>query len=219
MGAEIDLFLEPRLWISKLISKLETGNWIHEKNKIRASMTSVVTSIHNFKQESLFRIKACRGVAFCEAGSSLAPLHLSRTLYKSPLFMQNKPNFQDVQMNVTILLIMAYENFIPLAGYKNKPNSNPIRQACVVCEGVAGLIKPNCRKGEIDTKCVFTKDYRKKDDFAVRINKPNFFKCQNERKPNFNKGLQKKRTFSPQKTNPIQTQSVRPALFAKELPD
>jgi len=55
-------------------------------------MTSVVTSIHNFKQESLFRIKACRGVAFCEAGSSLAPLHLSRALYKSTLFMQNKPN-------------------------------------------------------------------------------------------------------------------------------
>jgi len=24
---------------------------------------------------------------------------------------------------------------------QNKPNSNPIRQACVVCEGVAGLIK------------------------------------------------------------------------------
>ncbi len=33
--------------------------------------------------------------------------------------------------------------------------------------------KPNCRKGKIDAKCVFTKDYRKKDDFVVRINKPN----------------------------------------------
>ena len=71
---------------------------------------------------------------------------------------------------------MNYKNCIPLAGYKNKPNTNPIRQACVVCEGVAGLIKPNCRKGKIDAKCVFTKDYRKKDDFVVRINKPNFSK-------------------------------------------
>ncbi len=54
---------------------------------------------------------------------------------------------------------MNYKDFIPLAGQKNKPNSNPI--------------KPNCRKGVIDAKCVFTKDYRKKDDFVVRINKPN----------------------------------------------
>jgi len=131
MGAEIDLFLEPRLWVSKLISKLETGNWylrhwIHEKYKLRASMTSVVTSIHNLKQESLFRIKACRGVAFCEPGSSLVPLHLSRTLYKSALFMQNKPNFLRSQMILSCLYTKDYQNFIPLAGYKNKPNSNPI---------------------------------------------------------------------------------------------
>ncbi len=47
-----------------------------------------------------------------------------------------------------------------------------------------------------------TKDYRKKDDFVVRINKPNFQNAKNERKLNFNKGLQKKRLFSRQKTNP-----------------
>ena len=127
MGAEIDLFLEPRLWASKLISKLETGNWIHEKNKLRASMTSVVTSIHNFKQESLFRIKACRGVAFCESGSSLAPLHLSRELYKSPLFMQNKPNFQKSQMNVNPYNTTDYENISDWTLGQNKPNSNPIK--------------------------------------------------------------------------------------------
>jgi len=129
MGAEIDLFLEPRLWVSKLISKLETGNWylrhwIHEKNKLQASMTSVVTSIHNFKQESLFRNKDCRGVVFCEAGSSLAPLHLSRTLYKSPLFMQNKPNFQKSQMNLSVCIIIAYENKSNRTLGENKPNQN-----------------------------------------------------------------------------------------------
>jgi len=52
-----------------------------------------------------------------------------------------------------------------------------------------------------------TKDYRKNDDFIVRINKPNFQNAKNERKLNFNKGLQKKRCFrSPKnkpKTNPI----------------
>jgi hypothetical protein len=153
MGAEIDLLLEPRLWASKLESKLETGNWylrhwIHEKNKLRASMTSVVTSIHNFKQESLFRIKACRGVAFCKPGSSLAPLHLSRILYKSTLFMQNKPNFQKAKMNVNIYNIKDYQNFIPLAGYKNKPNSNPI--------------KPNLLKTQMNVNLTLTMDYRKK---------------------------------------------------------
>jgi len=28
-------------------------------------------------------------------------------------------------MNISILKTMAYKNFIPLAGHKNKPNSNP----------------------------------------------------------------------------------------------
>jgi hypothetical protein len=167
MGAEIGLFLEPCLWVSKLVSKLETGNWylrhwIHEKNKIRASMTSVVTSIHNFKQESLFRIKACRGVAFCEAGSSLGPLHLSSVLYKSPFFMQNKPNLLGAQMNVSIYYLKAYKNETAFRRVKNKPNSNPN--------------KPNFRKAQMNVNSFITKDYRKKDDFSVRINKPNFVK-------------------------------------------
>ena len=91
--------------------------------------------------------------------------HLS-TSVENPLqidlFMQNKPNFRKAKMNLNIYYTKVYNNFIPLAGYKNKPNSNPI--------------KPNCRKSEIDANSVFTKDYRKKDDFSVRINKPNFFK-------------------------------------------
>ncbi len=41
--------------------------------------------------------------------------------------MQNKPNFQNSQMNVTIYNTTDYKIFIPLAGYKNKPNSNPIK--------------------------------------------------------------------------------------------
>jgi hypothetical protein len=45
-------------------------------------------------------------------------------------------------------------------------------------------------------------DYRKKDDFIVRINKPNFQNGQNKRKLNFNKGLQKKRLFSSPKNKP-----------------
>jgi len=73
--------------------------------------------------------------------------------------MQNKPNFQYAQMNISNIITRNYKNFIPLAGQENKPNPSglrcllrscrtdqtqfkPIRQACVVCEGVAGLIKP-----------------------------------------------------------------------------
>ena len=61
----------------------------------------------------------------CRLSSVLAPLHLSRDLYKSALFMQNKANLKNIKMNVNSLI---------------------------------------------------TKDYRKKDDFVVRINKPNFVK-------------------------------------------
>jgi len=80
------------------------------------------------------------------------------------LFMQNKPNFQKAKMNVNIYYIKDYQIFIPLAGQKNKPNSNPN--------------KPNLRKAKMNVNLTLTKDYRKKDDFLVRINKPNFFKGQ-----------------------------------------
>ncbi len=47
------------------------------------------------------------------------------------------------------------------------------------------------------------------------INKPNFQNAKNERKLNFNKGLQKKRLFSRQKTNPKQSQFLqRPKSLA-----
>jgi hypothetical protein len=38
----------------------------------------------------------------------ILPLHLSRTLYKSPLFMQNKPNVKDAQINVTSFITSKY---------------------------------------------------------------------------------------------------------------
>ena len=59
-------------------------------------------------------------LAFC-------PLHLSRTLYKSTLFMQNKPNFRKAETNATYYATKTYTN-IPLRSLqKNKPNSNPIQ--------------------------------------------------------------------------------------------
>ena len=102
-------------------------------------------------------------------------LHLSRTLYKSALFMQNKPNFQKSQMNVSIFSQMNYENKSNWTLGQNKPNSNPN--------------KPNLRKVQMNVNLTLTKDYRKNDDFLVRINKPNFRNGQNERKRFFTKGL------------------------------
>jgi hypothetical protein len=89
--------------------------------------------------------------------------------------MQNKPNFQMAKMNVNIYYIKEYQIFIPLAGQKNKANSNPN--------------KPNLRKAKMNVNLALTKDYRKNDDFKVRINKPNSQNAKNERKLNFNKGL------------------------------
>jgi hypothetical protein len=105
------------------------------------------------------------------------PLHLSRTLYKSTLFMQNKPNFQNFQMSVSNIITMNYKKFNPLAGYKNKPNSNPI--------------KPNFRKAQMNVNLFITKDYRKNDDFSVRINKPNSNPILKEAKMNANSCLTK----------------------------
>ncbi len=66
-------------------------------------------------------------------------------------------------MSVNIYNTMDYENKSNWTLGENKPNSNPI--------------KPNFRKAQMNVKSLITKDYRKKDDFLVRINKPNFRKA------------------------------------------
>ncbi len=65
-------------------------------------------------------------------------------------------------MNVSILLQTAYENKCNWTIGESKPNSKPI--------------KPNLRKAKMNVNLTLTKNYRKKDDFTVRINKPNFVK-------------------------------------------
>jgi len=106
---------------------------------------------------------------------AFAPLHLSRTLYKSTLFMQNKPNLLDAQMNVSSILTTDYENIANWTLGENKPNSNPN--------------KPNFQKAKMNVNLTLTKDYRKNDDFIVRINKPNSRNDQMERKYLYHKGL------------------------------
>ena len=43
--------------------------------------------------------------------------------------------------------------------------------------------KPNFRKAQMNVNSFITKDYRKKDDFAVRKNKPNSKPIQTQTKP------------------------------------
>ncbi len=89
--------------------------------------------------------------------------------------MQNKPNFKDTQMNVSIFIQMDYKNLSDWTIGQNKPNSNPN--------------KPNLRKANMNVNLYVIEDYRKNDDFAVRKNKPNFQNAKNERKRFFTKGL------------------------------
>jgi len=102
----------------------------------------------------------CMLTCFSAGDPPSAPLHLSRTLYKSTVFMQNKPNFLKTKMNVNSLITMDYENISDWTLGQNKPNSNPN--------------KPNFQKAKMNVNLSLTKDYRKKGDFIVRINKPNF---------------------------------------------
>jgi len=61
--------------------------------------------------------------------------------------MQNKPNFKDTQMNVSIFSQKDYENKSNRTLGENKPNSNPI--------------KANFRKAQMNVNSLITKDYRK----------------------------------------------------------
>ncbi len=128
---------------------------------------------------------------------TLSPLYNCRESSTNQLlFMQNKPNFQKAEMNVSNIITRTYKHFIPLAGQKNKPNSNPI--------------KPNLRKAKMNINSIITKDYRKKDDFAVRKNKPNsnpiFLRTKTNATLFTTKDYENKTAFRLQKNKPKQTQ-------------
>ena len=55
---------------------------------------------------------------------AVVALHLSRVLYKSTLFMQNKPNLLDSQMSVSPVLIKDYGNKRLCGASKTKPKQS-----------------------------------------------------------------------------------------------
>ncbi|MCH8120765.1 MAG: hypothetical protein IIC00_13700 [Planctomycetes bacterium] len=138
---------------------------------------------------------------------TLSPLYICREPSTNQLlFMQNKPNLVRRRRIANSVYTRNYKNFIPLAGYKNKPNSNPI--------------KPNCRKSKIDAKSVFTKDYRKKDAFAVRKNKPNLVRRRRIPKMNVNlyfiEDYENETAYRPKKTNPNKPNFFKSITAPKE---
>ncbi len=91
---------------------------------------------------------------FCSRPSTLVEMPLQITP-----FYAKQTQFPKKSNERKYLLYKGLSNYIPLAEQKNKPNSNPI--------------KPNLQKAKMNITSIITKDYRKKDDFEVRINKPN----------------------------------------------
>jgi len=124
------------------------------------------------------------------------PLHLSRTLYKSDLFMQNKPNPLNAQIYINVYDTKDYKNFIPLAGQKNKPNSNPI--------------KPNFRKAQMSANSCATKEYENKRRRGLRKNKaktnPISQRVKLMQSVYLQRNMKKNAAKDYEKTNPKQTQ-------------
>ncbi len=108
----------------------------------------------------------------------LGPLHLSRTLYKSTLFIQNKANFRKSRMNVNLYNTTNYENKSDWTLGENEPKTNPI--------------KPNLKRAQMNVNSLITKDYRKNDAFAVQKNKPNSNPISSKAKMNVSSVLTRK---------------------------
>jgi len=82
---------------------------------------------------------------------------------------------------------MYLQRIIKINGSGESEKTNPIQtQSNPVLSAVEWA---NLQKAKMNVNLTFTKDYRKKDDFASRKNKPNFQNAKNERKVIFYRGL------------------------------
>jgi hypothetical protein len=99
-------------------------------------------------------------------------------------------------MNVNLYNTTDHENIANWTLGENKPNSNPI--------------KPNLRKAKMNVSSLITKDYRKKDDFAVQKNKPNSKPISEKPKMNVNlyviEDYENETAFRLEQNKPNQTQ-------------
>ena len=76
--------------------------------------------------------------------------------------MQNKPNFQDGRMHVINIMTRNYKIFLPLAGYKNKPNQTQFKANS----------NPILEMPEINVNIYYKNVYNNKTAFRQIKNKP-----------------------------------------------
>ena len=93
----------------------------HRQPPQRNPSKNTIPALPGFRTRFTFHASRFTRVPPARAGAH-KPLHLSRTLYKSTLFMQNKPNFLNTRINISSFLTMHYENHRLCTCPKNKPN-------------------------------------------------------------------------------------------------
>ena len=91
--------------------------------------------------------------------------------------MQNKPNSPNVQIYINIYDTKDYQNFIPLAGYKNKPNQTQFKPKT----------NPISEMPKMNVSIYYTKGYKNFIPLAGYKNKPNSNPIQSQYKPNYRK--------------------------------
>ncbi len=80
----------------------------------------------------------------CPVANRPLPLFALGSAQKN-LFMQNKPNFPNAQMNVSSVLTMDYVNIRLRRRFKNKANSKPIKPNFNPDAPKTNPIKPNSK--------------------------------------------------------------------------
>jgi len=70
-----------------------------------------------------------------ESGCSQLVRQLSRILYKSALFLQNKANFCKAKMNARLVFTKDYENESAFRVQQSKPNQTQSKPICVFDRG------------------------------------------------------------------------------------
>ena len=94
----------------------------NNKEYRESSIKHRVSSIENPSSFLCFLLKVgCSTFYVGRLSSVLMPLHLSRELYKSTLFMQNEPNFKIALINTSACNITGYDNFSIFCHPKNEP--------------------------------------------------------------------------------------------------
>jgi len=109
-----------------------TNNELRTMNNELRTMNYTLYAIRSTQhaiRSTLYEASAFRLLysVVCPLSSVFCPLHLSRELYKSPLFMQNKPKVKIGKMNVNYYITKDYENksnWTLVKSGKNKPKQS-----------------------------------------------------------------------------------------------